>query len=55
MSFHPAVMPETQQKMLRSLASIVDERDMYLAGGTALAIQVAHRRSVHLDCSRPQQ
>lgn len=53
MSFHPEVMPETQQNMLRSLASIADERDMYLAGGTALAIRVGHRRSVDLDWFSP--
>ncbi len=53
MSFHPEVMPETQQTMLRSLASIVADREMYLAGGTALAIQLGHRRSVDLDWFSP--
>ena len=53
MSFHPEVMPEMQQNMLRSLASMAAERDMYLAGGTALAIQVGHRRSVDLDWFSP--
>ena len=42
-----------QQNMLRSLASMAAERDMYLAGGTALAIQVGHRRSVDLDWFSP--
>lgn len=49
MSFFPEVMPLKQQKMLRELAPIAAERSFYLAGGTALAIQVGHRRSVDLD------
>lgn len=53
MSFHPEVMPETQQSVLRRLASIADERDMYLAGGTALALRLGHRRSVDLDWFSP--
>lgn len=53
MTFRPEVMPATQQTMLRRLASIVGQRGMYLAGGTALAIQVGHRRSVDLDWFSP--
>jgi predicted nucleotidyltransferase component of viral defense system len=53
MSFHPEVMPAAQQTMLRRLAAIAGERGFYLAGGTALAIQVGHRRSVDLDWFSP--
>lgn len=53
MSFHPEVMPATQQTMLHRLASIVGERGMRLAGGTAVAIQLGHRRSVDLDWFSP--
>jgi hypothetical protein len=49
MSFHPAVTSPGQRKMLRRLGSIAAERGFYLAGGTALAIQLGHRRSVDLD------
>lgn len=49
MTFFPEVMPIEQQEMLRELAPIATERSFYLAGGTALAIQVGHRRSVDLN------
>jgi hypothetical protein len=49
MTFYPEVMPLSQQKMLHRLGTIARDRGFYLAGGTALAIQVGHRRSVDLD------
>lgn len=49
MTFHPEVMPVEQRRMLRQLGSIAADRGLYLAGGTALAIQIGHRRSVDLD------
>lgn len=49
MTFYPEVMPPSQQKMLRRLGAIARDRGFYLAGGTALAIQVGHRRSVDFD------
>lgn len=49
MAFHAEVMPATQQEMLRRLGPFATERDFYLGGGTAIAIQLGHRRSVDLD------
>ncbi|TVP58203.1 MAG: hypothetical protein EA351_04135 [Gemmatimonadales bacterium] len=53
MTFYPEVMPLTQQVLLRRLGKIAADRGFYLAGGTALAIQVGHRRSVDLDWFSP--
>jgi hypothetical protein len=53
MNFYPEVMQPTQQAMLRRLGAIATERGFYLAGGTSLAIQVGHRRSVDLDWFSP--
>jgi len=41
-------MPVTQQQTLRRLAPLATERDFFLGGGTALATQLGHRRSVDL-------
>jgi Nucleotidyl transferase AbiEii toxin, Type IV TA system len=49
MTLHAGVMPVTQQRMLRSLAAFAEKHDFYLAGGTAIAIQLGHRRSLDLD------
>lgn len=49
MSFYPEVMPHTQQMVLRQVGPLAAERGFYLAGGTAIAIQIGHRRSVDLD------
>jgi hypothetical protein len=49
MILHPEVMPPSQQNMLRQLGPIASARGFDLAGGTALAIQLGHRRSVDLD------
>jgi hypothetical protein len=48
MDFHPEVMPDAQQRVLKKLGEIVRPR-FYLAGGTAIAIQIGHRESVDLD------
>lgn len=53
MTFHPEVMPPVQQDMLRRLGAVATTRGFYLAGGTALAIHVGHRRSVDLDWFSP--
>jgi len=49
MIFHPEVMPAGQRRILRQIGSIARDQGFYLAGGTALAIQIGHRRSVDLD------
>lgn len=53
MAFHAEVMPVTQQRMLRQLGNFTTERGFYLGGGTAIAIQLGHRRSVDLDWFTP--
>lgn len=53
MKFYPEVMLRSQETMLRRLGEIVTDRGFYLAGGTALALQVGHRRSVDLDWFSP--
>lgn len=49
MTFHPDVILPNQRDLLVRLGPIVTEENFYLAGGTAAAIQVGHRRSVDLD------
>lgn len=49
MTFHPEILGPKQRKTLRLLGPEVTSRDFYLAGGTALAIQLGHRRSVDFD------
>ncbi|MFO8174827.1 MAG: hypothetical protein R6T96_11130 [Longimicrobiales bacterium] len=41
-------MENSQQKVLRQVAAFADKRDFCLGGGTAVAIQLGHRRSVDL-------
>jgi hypothetical protein len=49
MTFHPEILSPKQRKTLRLLGPEAAARDFYLAGGTALAIQLGHRRSVDFD------
>lgn len=51
MELHLDILPEWQRKILPSL--IVFKKDWYLAGGTALALQIGHRESVDFDFFRP--
>ncbi|MEW6061123.1 MAG: nucleotidyl transferase AbiEii/AbiGii toxin family protein [Bacteroidota bacterium] len=44
-----AILTQQQQKVLELLAPIVREQQFYLAGGTALALMLEHRRSVDFD------
>ena len=46
---HPAVLPEPQMACLRQLAPIATALDFYLAGGTAVALHLGHRRSMDFD------
>jgi len=46
-------MPAAQREALRSVASAVSTRGFYLGGGTAIAIHLAHRRSLDLDWLSP--
>ncbi|HEY0513184.1 MAG TPA: nucleotidyl transferase AbiEii/AbiGii toxin family protein [Thermoanaerobaculia bacterium] len=49
MSFHDEILTERQRKALRLLGPRTAERDFYLAGGTAIALHLGHRRSVDFD------
>jgi hypothetical protein len=49
MSFYPEVLQGAQADVLRMLARPVTEAGFYLAGGTALAVYLGHRRSVDFD------
>ena len=49
MAFSQEVMGINQQQVLRQVAAFVNQQDFYLGGGTAVAIQLGHRRSVDLD------
>ena len=48
------VLRPTQRKVLRLLSPLMNERRMYLAGGTAIALQFGHRRSDDLDWFTPE-
>lgn len=49
MTLHSEVLRPPQRRVLRSLGPLAAGRGFYLAGGTALALQLGHRRSVDLD------
>jgi hypothetical protein len=55
MAYHTEIMPDAQQGALRSAGPLAAELGFYLAGGTALAIQIGHRRSVDLDWFTPDR
>lgn len=49
MSFHPEVLTDTQREVLRRIGPWANDRGFCLAGGTALALRLGHRRSVDFD------
>ena len=49
MSFHPEAINKRQQEVLRRLGAVASELGFYLAGGTAAALHLGHRRSVYFD------
>jgi hypothetical protein len=49
MGFHPEVLTPDQKRVLRQLGPFAIQEDFYLAGGTALAIYLGHRRSRDFD------
>lgn len=53
MTYHEEVMSVAQQRMLRQLGPTMVDWGFYLAGGTAAAIHLGHRRSVDLDWFTP--
>jgi hypothetical protein len=52
MTLHSEALGRTQRAVLKALAPFASERGFYLGGGTALALQLGHRRSVDFDWFR---
>ncbi|MGB9613007.1 MAG: nucleotidyl transferase AbiEii/AbiGii toxin family protein [Candidatus Margulisiibacteriota bacterium] len=48
-NLHLEVLPKRQRELFYSLSRRDWISDFYLAGGTALALQIAHRRSIDFD------
>jgi predicted nucleotidyltransferase component of viral defense system len=48
-NFHPQILQAAQKKALLKLGPVMTAQRFYLGGGTALALQLGHRRSVDLD------
>ena len=46
---HPEVLPPIQQACLRQLGPAAEMLGFYMAGGTAVAIQLGHRQSIDFD------
>lgn len=52
MSFHAEILTERQRKTLKLLGPRTAPDGFYLAGGTAIALHLGHRRSVDFDWFR---
>lgn len=48
-SFHLDILPSQQRRLLDNLGPVVTNDGFYLAGGTAVALYLGHRRSIDLD------
>jgi Nucleotidyl transferase AbiEii toxin, Type IV TA system len=53
MRFYREVLGRAQQRVLQALGPRLDAAGFYLAGGTALALQLGHRRSIDFDWFHP--
>lgn len=49
MTFHPEILSIKQKKVIVQLGPAMTKRGFYLAGGTAVALHLGHRRSIDLD------
>ena len=49
MTWHPEVLARRQERVLSEIGPLLTRRGFYLAGGTAVALHLGHRRSVDLD------
>lgn len=54
MRFHAEILGARQEKVVRQLGQLLTSRHFYLAGGTAIALYLGHRRSVDLDWFTPR-
>lgn len=52
---HVGVLPPSQQEVLRRIGPAAEAHGFYMAGGTALALQLGHRQSVDFDWFRGQE
>lgn len=46
---HMEILPQTQKDVLADLGEVAHRDGFYLAGGTAVALHLGHRRSIDLD------
>ena len=55
MRWHPEVLSAAQHRVLARLGRAASQGGFYLAGGTALALRLGHRRSIDFDwfCTTP--
>jgi len=53
--FHPEILTQDQARVLAALAGAATSYGFYMAGGTALALQLGHRRSVDFDWFRREE
>ena len=53
MKFYKEVLSSSQSRLLTRLAPFLSDRGFYLAGGTAIALMIGHRKSVDLDWFSP--
>jgi hypothetical protein len=54
LKLHREVLGRSQRALLRRLSPVARDHGFYLAGGTGLALQLGHRRSVDFDWFREQ-
>jgi hypothetical protein len=54
MRFLLAPLGKLQRQVLEAVGPVMTDLDFYLAGGTALAVQLGHRRSIDLDWFTPK-
>ena len=49
MTWHPEILGRRQKSVLAQIGAVLSRRSFYLAGGTAVALHLGHRRSVDFD------
>src|SRR5947209_16545143 len=54
MSWHPEILGIRQHGLLAEMGPLMTRFGYYLAGGTAVALHLGHRRSVDLDWFTPE-
>ena len=55
MIWHPEILACRQERMLNQIGPALSRRSFYLAGGTAVALHLGHRRSVDFDWFTPER